>query len=344
MPSVSNVDIDIALEPAERSAAVKGEYTFYNHRDYPYPQIPITAGQWDPIEWTLNGEEHEPDDRSNLFVFTPDTPLGTGDSLRIGFSYELEFPRGMSKRAGGEGQFILESGVVLTAFAPTFVPVPGYLSNIGVDDDNSYEPRDYPDDFYVGETEPLFGWGGEPFSVRTRITTPAEYTANGVGQKVSDEVVDGRRTVVWETGDYPVDLFNVVAGKYAVKEGNGTAIYYHPEHDYNIEEMSAALDAARQYYSEWFFPLPVGLVEDLGVPGVRGVCTRFSDEHHLQRRDRISCKERPALPRGVHGGCARSCASMVGQSTDTGPRSGRQHPLRRDVALRDDASPRAGVR
>ncbi len=255
MPSVSNVDVALDLEPAERSASVEGEYTFYNHRDYPYDQIPVTAGQWDPIGWTLNGEEHEPDDRSNLFVFTPENPLGPGDSLTIGFSYEMEFPRGMSKRAGGAGQFILDAGVVLTAFSPTFVPIPGYDPGIGVDGDNSSEPRDYPDDFYEGETEPIFGWGGEPFTARTRITLPEEYTANGVGQKVSDEVTDGRRTVVWET-DHPVALFNVVAGRYAVKEGDGTAIYYHPEHDYNIEEMSAALDAARRYFSEWFYPFP----------------------------------------------------------------------------------------
>lgn len=260
MPSVTNVDVDLDFEPAERTAAVRGEYTFHNHRDYPYDQIPVTAGQWDPIEWTLNGEEHEPDDRSNLFVFTPEDPLGPGDSLKIGFSYELEFPRGMSKRASGATQFILESGVLLTAFAPTFVPIPGYDPGIGVDGDNSSEPRDYSDDFYEGETEPLFGWGGEPFTARTRITLPEEYTANGVGQKVSDEVSDGRRTVVWET-DHPVALFNVVAGKFAVKEGDGTAIYYHPEHDYNIEEMSAALDAARKYYSEWFYPFPWDLLK-----------------------------------------------------------------------------------
>ena len=260
MPSVANVDVDLDFEPAARTAAVKGEYTFYNHRDQPYDQIPVTAGQWDPIEWTLNGEEHEPDDRSNLFVFTPDDPLGPGDSLTIGFGYELEFPRGMSKRPGGAGQFILDAGVVLTAFSPTFVPIPGYDRGIGVDGDNSSEPRDYADDFYEGETEPLFGWGGEPFTARTRITLPEEYTANGVGQKVSDVVVDGRRTVVWET-DHPVALFNVVAGRYAVKEGDGTAIFYHPEHDYNIEEMSAALDAARKYYSEWFHPFPWDLLK-----------------------------------------------------------------------------------
>ena len=36
----------------------------------------------------------------------------------------------------------------------------------------------------------------------------------------------------------------------------GTAIYHHPEHAYNIDEMIEALDAARRYYSEWFYPLP----------------------------------------------------------------------------------------
>ena len=260
MPSVSNVDLDVDFEPGNRSAVVSGAYTFFNHRDYPYEQFPVTAGQWDPIEWTLNGESYEPDDRSNLFVFTPADLLAPGDSLTIGFSYELQYPRGMSKEAGGAGQFILESGIVLGAFTPTLVPVPGYDPQIGVDEDNAYDSRDYADDFYEGDTEPLFGWGEEPFTVRTRITTPEEYTANGVGQLVSDEVVEGRRTVVWET-DYPVDLFNVVAGKYAVKEGNGTAIYYHPEHDYNIEEMSAALDAARKYYSEWFYPFPWDLLK-----------------------------------------------------------------------------------
>ena len=255
MPSVLDVQMDVDFEPGERSVAVQGEYTFYNHRDFPYERIPVTAGPWDPIEWTMEGEPYEPDDRANLFIFTPGEPLEPGDTLRIGFSHDLVFMEGMSKGPGGAGEFILESGIVLTSFNPTFAPVPGYLPGIGVGNDNSAEPRDYEDDFFEGETEPLFGWSGTPFTVRTRVTTPEEYTANGVGQKVSDEVVDGRRTVVWET-DYPVSFFNVVAGKYAVSEGEGTTIYHHPQHDYNIEEMTAALDAARKYYDEWFYPFP----------------------------------------------------------------------------------------
>ena len=170
MPSVAHVDMNLDFEPGERSVAVEGEYTFHNHRDQAYEEIPVTAGPWDPIEWTMEGESYEPDDRANLFVFTPDEPLEPGDSLTIGFSYDLVYMEGMSKRPeAAPGEFILESGIVLTAFAPTFAPVPGYLpGDRGGRRQFEAEPRDYEDDFFEGETEPLFGWGGAPFTVRTR--------------------------------------------------------------------------------------------------------------------------------------------------------------------------------
>ena len=62
--------------------------------------------------------------------------------------------------------------------------------------------------------------------------------------------------MLWET-DSPVRFFNVVAGRWTEARGKeGTAIYHHPEHTYNIEMMLEALDGARKYYSEWFFPHP----------------------------------------------------------------------------------------
>ena len=255
MPSVARVDLDLDIEPRRRSVAVQGSYTFFNHRDRPYEQLPLTAGPWERLEWTLDGAVHRPRNHSRLFVFDLEEPLAPGDSVTIGFSYDLVYLPGMSRRPESLDQFVLESGVMLGHHALSFAPWPGYASAIGVDDDNRPRPRDYPDDFHEGITEARSGWGGVPFHVRTRITTPAEYTANGVGRLVSDEVSGDRRTVVWET-DHPVGSFNVIAGRYAVKEGNGTAIYYHPGHHYNVEEMSAALDAARRYYSEWFHPFP----------------------------------------------------------------------------------------
>ena len=261
MPSVSHVELDVDFEPGERRAAVQGAYTFRNHRDHAYEQLPITPGRWDPIRWTLNGDSIEPDNRAGLRVFTlPGEGLAPGESVTVGFQHEASLPSGVGRFAGGAGQFITDAGIVVGAFTPTLVPVPGYISDIGVDEDNSSDAEEYADDFYEGETDPLFGWGGEPFTVRTRITTPHDWIANGVGRKASDEVRDGRRTVVWET-DHPVRFFNIIAGRFAVKEGDGTALYHHPGHDYNIEEMSAALDASLKYYSEWFHPFPWDLLK-----------------------------------------------------------------------------------
>src|SRR5262249_6601682 len=112
----------------------------------------------------------------------------------------------------------------------------------------------YPDDFYVGQTESALG-SRMPFTTKVAITGPADFTLNSVGTVTRDEVRGGRRTTVWES-DHPVNFLNIVARRWAVRRGKGTAVYYHPGHLYNIGEIVEALDAARKYYSEWFRPYP----------------------------------------------------------------------------------------
>jgi hypothetical protein len=144
--------------------------------------------------------------------------------------------------------------VVLTSFTPSVAPVVGYVEEVGVDEDNRYEPRVYPDDFYAGVTEPLFG-SASSFTTAITITVPADYVANSVGVLESEIVTAGRRVSVWRS-DHPVRFFNVVAGRWDVKRGGDTAVFHHPAHTVNIEEISEAIQASRKYYDEWFFAFP----------------------------------------------------------------------------------------
>lgn len=255
-PAISDVDLDLVIEPERRRLQSRGSYELFNNHETPLKRFALTGGShWEKVSWTLNGKPWKPEDRSGLYVFAPPAPLKPGEKLRVGFRFEGSFPKGITKNGGGTSEFILPSGVVLTSFSPSFVPVVGYIEDVGVkEDENDYEPRDYPDDFYVGRTKALFG-SGHPFTTRIAVTGPADYTFNSVGTLVSDKTAAGRRTVVWKS-DYPVRLFNVVGGHWNVRRGQGTAIFHHPGHPYNIDEMSAALDAARRYYSEWFRPFP----------------------------------------------------------------------------------------
>jgi ABC-2 type transport system permease protein len=255
-PAIADVDLDLRLDPPRRFFHTRGRYQLVNDREEPIGRFALTGGfHWRKVRWTLDGKPWQPEDRTSLYVFTPPKPLAPGSRLTVGFEYEGVLPPGISKNGGTVSEFILPSGVVLTSFTPTFAPVVGYLEEIGrKKGENDYETKVYPDDFYKGITHVLFGVD-HPFSTRIAVTGPAEYTYNSVGTRVSETVAGGLRTAVWQS-DHPVRLFNVVAGRWRERPGKGTRIFYHPGHPYNIAEMSATLDAARRYYSEWFYPYP----------------------------------------------------------------------------------------
>ena len=254
LPDITAVDVAVDLEPSKGRLKVKGSYDLKNNRDKPMTQIPLTGGlHWESPTWTLLGQAYTPIDRSGLFVFTPGTPLAPGESTRVGFQFEGSFPAGITKRGGGSMEFILPSGVVLTSFGTGFVPAVGFGEDVGIDEENKYESKEYPDDYYLGQTESFVG-SRMPYKTKVTISGPADFAYNSVGTRTSDRSTSGgRRVTVWES-DQPVNFFNVVAGRWEVRKGEGTAVYYSRKHPYNIDEIVEALDAARKYYSEWFRP------------------------------------------------------------------------------------------
>lgn len=273
-PSIKAVDVDLEFEPAERWFRSNGTFTLINDYDHPLTRFALTRGfRWRNLEWTIDGEKAAPEDRAGLCVFAPAAPLAPGAELRLGFRHEGNFPEAATKNGGGASEFILPSGIVLTSFGPSIVPVLGFMHDVGVDEDNHTDAKIYPDNFYEGITRSGFG-NNTPCTTHVRITAPAAYTINSVGTLVSDETSEGRRTVVWES-DHPVSFFNVVAGKWDVRRGEGTAIFYHPSHGYNVDEMLQALDGARKWYSEWFRPYPWKELKLSEFPGLAGYAQGF---------------------------------------------------------------------
>lgn len=255
-PEIVDVDVKLALDPAKSHFETSGRFTLSNPHDTPLKRFALTGGfHWSDVKWTMNGKEYKPENRTSLFAFTPEAPMEPGGTVDVGFSFRGDFPKGSSKNGGSAMEFILPSGVVLTSFDPSFVPVVGYDEQIGIEEDkNRYETRVYPDDFYVGRTEPAFG-SGSAFTARVEVSGPAEYRYNSIGILDSDTVKDGVRTAVWKT-DRKVRMFNVVAGKWTERKGEGTAIYYDPKHTYNIDELMLGLNGARKYFSLWFREYP----------------------------------------------------------------------------------------
>jgi len=256
LPYLTRVEMDLDLEPATRGFRVSGFYDLQNQKDKPLYWMPVTGGtSWQGLAWTLNGRPVKPEDRSRLYVFRFDEPLAPGRSVRLGFRYRGTMLPGISKNGGDLplGEFILPSGVILTGRNPDFVPKIGFERNIGVDEKNRSESRIFPPHFHEGRTDSDLDRSA--FTQRLRITAPAEYTVNSTGILAGQTVKAGRRTTLW-VSDYPVRVFNVAAGRWAVKRGPGTAVFYHPSHTYNVDSLLEALNGARRWYAAWYAPFP----------------------------------------------------------------------------------------
>lgn len=274
LPDIARADVALKIDPAKKWLESRGSFTLVNSLDSTLAKIPLTGGmEWAHVSWTLNGKSYTPEDSKHLYVVTPPTPLAKGDSVVIGWRFDGTFPRGISKNGGNLEEFVLPSGVVLTGFTPSFMPVLGFMEDVGETKENKTEPRRYSRDYWKGMTRAGYGataW----FPARIAVTGPADYTLNSVGVCTSNTVKNGWRTQVWET-DHPVKILNVVCGRWQVKKGSGTTIYYNPVHGYNVDVMSATLDAARRWYSEWFLPYPWRELKLSEFPGLAGYAQGF---------------------------------------------------------------------
>jgi ABC-2 type transport system permease protein len=254
LPYRTRIDMNIRLFPSTRSFQVAGSYDMINRLEKPLYRIPLTGvGHWKNLKWSVNGKAFQPENRSGMFVFDLEPPLQTQQKITIGFTYEGIMLPGITRNGGylGLGEFILPSGVALTGRNPWFVPVLGYVDTVGVDDENRYEPRDPGPHFYEGITDS--GVDRSLLDTRIQLDVPEDYFATSMGVLKNEKISQGRRILLWES-DYPLRVFNVVAGKWVSKKGKSSVVYYNPRHYYNIDTMLLGLDSARKYYSQWFGP------------------------------------------------------------------------------------------
>jgi len=253
-PALIRVEAWVDLHPRESRMDVRGVFLLRNTADHEVRVLPFTVGPgFGPVTWEIDGLPARALNRSGLHILSLVKPLTPGGQTRIAFAYTARLPYGTSRGGAHTSEFILPSGVVLSTLDRNFLPLPGFMEDVGVNDDNRAEPFEIPEDAWKGTLPPLSG--GTPFTSLMQVTAPSEYTVNGAGEKLSQSVSDGRTTVVWESA-HPVRFLNLVAGRFAVKRKGGAAVFHHPAHGYNVDEILEALAAARARYSEWFRRYP----------------------------------------------------------------------------------------
>jgi ABC-2 type transport system permease protein len=278
------VDAEVKLFPQTRSLEVTGTYTLRNPHLKSVAEIPLSVGaHFVSSEWTVNGVATDPtkndqplpsiENRSGLYVIQPLQPLACNESLTVSFKLVGALPNGWSRSSAGASEFVLPSGVVLTSFTASFLPVLGFVDGVGIDERNGRDAREYPLDHWKTRVDPGFGpaWSTK---VRLMVEGPDDWIINVVGVEKESTQQDGRRRTLWET-EHPVRFFNIVGGPLLASKGESTTVFHDARTAHNVPAMVSALDAARKNYSAWFGAYPWTNLRVTQFPALAGYAQGF---------------------------------------------------------------------
>ena len=341
LPDITHVDLDLELFPETSRLPRLRHLRPGQPADTPLREIVLTGGL------ALGRRSRG---RSTASRTSRRIARGSTSSRRPGRSAaarrhgSASATRGHSPGDQQEGraamEFILPSGVVLTSFRPSFVPVLGFSEQVGIEDDNRYEPREYADDFYKGQTDSMLG-ARAPFTTRIKLTGPADFTLNSVGIKVEDTVEGGRRTAVWES-DHPVSFFNVVGGQVGrqARRGDGGLLPSRAPLQRRRDARSRSTPPASTS-RHGFIPIPWKELKLSEFPNLATYAQGFPTNITFSEGIGFLTEDSPEIHAAFVITAHEAAHQWWGNIVDARQGARRQHPVRGDGPLLDDPPGRA---
>ena len=263
IPRITGIRIDVELYPEDQAFVVRGDYTLENKTDEPLAEVPVGFGFTTEIEHLeLEGATLvESDDEYNFHRFRFDPPLRPGERRQLtytgsrypkGFKHSGNIPGLLNQGGGvfGNGSFVNNGALG---------PYIGFNEGATLSDRNSRwreglepVPR-YPDLDDASE------WGNSYLTqdadwvtFEAVVTTSADQTAIAPGYLI-EETVEGDRRRFHYRMDAPMqNLYSVLSARYESRieiwNDIELAVYYHPDHEWNVDRIMASLKSSLEYF------------------------------------------------------------------------------------------------
>ena len=260
-PTISHVQLNVALYPSETRAVTEGRYKLTNLTDQPIRDVHVRRGDnfLEILALELPGAKlslHDKDFEYRIYRLAQ--PLAPGASVDMRFKTERR-QRGF--REGGQDTRLVRNGTFLNNLE--LAPQIG-MNRMGLLQDRATR-RKYglPPEQRPAKLEDMSAtrssyFGGGWTTADITVSTVADQIPIAPGKKMLDRTENGRRTARFVSDAPILTFFSVQSAKYAEKHrqhaGVDLAIYYHPEHHWNVDRMLNALQTSLDYYQANFGP------------------------------------------------------------------------------------------
>jgi ABC-2 type transport system permease protein len=262
-PRIYDVKYDILLEPEKRSVRVDGSYLMRNIRTIAMDTLLINT----PTDVVIHVRGKRltllKDDADVYFqIYKIEPALQPQDTMLIeftssyvsnGFQNEVKFARLVQN-----GTFFDNSEIA---------PIIGYNAGAEISDKNDRQKHGLAEKSRMPELNradtlarmnSYIGLGGDWVNVETIMRTAPDQIAIAPGSLVREWTENGRRCFQYKLDQKSYNFYSFLSAKYQVakRDWNGISleVYYHGDHNYNVERMLDAQQKSLEYYTKNFGP------------------------------------------------------------------------------------------
>ena len=283
LPKIRDVRVDADIRPASRTADISATYRIENPHDEPIERlavlVPVGLDNLETLE--IEGATRVVDEpladelaEADYLEMRFDPPLAPGETRTLTYAARFAGPT-ITREAA-----IQRNGTFVDSFAslPTFGGFENfYLTNpdkrrkYGLEEREPAPDRDAPG---VRDENFITAYADYVDFSATICTDPGQVPV-APGRLLREYERDGRLCRDYEAERPILNFFAFLSADYEVRKDEWVApdgrtvelaIYYHAEHDYNVDIMFAAMKQALSTFSEKFSPYPYAQLRIMEFP------------------------------------------------------------------------------
>lgn len=261
-PRITDVRLEVDLDPAGRDVALRGVYRLINRSNVPVSQVHVDLVNTETIERLELGvpaTRFLADTVRGYHAFRLARPLAPGDSTELRFTLRYD-ARGFED----EPSFlpVVQNG---TFFANQWLPGIGYNPDGELTDEGarrkyglSERPRIAAIDDPRGRMRNELGRDADWIRFAATVSTSAGQVAIAPGNLVREWRQGNRHYFRYEMDVPMLNFYSFLSARYAVRRDRWgdvqIEVYYDPAHPYNVGRMINAVKKSLDYYTREFGP------------------------------------------------------------------------------------------
>ncbi|HEX8740322.1 MAG TPA: M1 family aminopeptidase [Casimicrobiaceae bacterium] len=286
-PRITDVNVNVAIYPAERRVDVDGHYTLVNEHARPIDTLLVQLPTPDTRDYKVDLEfpAHAielADAKQGFYLYKLAAPLQPGASMDFGFRMHAAFDA-FADEPTGEG--LVHNGTFIDSFGfPHFC----YDEHRQITDNN--DRRKYrlgpaqrlpKRDDAAAHANNLISCDGDWVHFQATLSTSADQIALAPGYLQREWVQKGRRYFHYVQDTPILDFFSFQSARYQVAHEKwhdvNLEIYYDAQHPYNVQRMLKAAQLSLDYYTQHFGPYQFRQLRILEFPDYKTFAQSFAN-------------------------------------------------------------------